>query len=128
MLLNLVVAELEYLESIRERSLGGFGLCKVIHHLLVWEGLLYVAVCEVHDRVAAWPDLPPHSIAEYNLLPPVVKEPLDFPIVRNDLIHLLCWLQLLPMILWRELEVELVFLVLFLLVTLGKRICILVPL
>jgi hypothetical protein len=50
--LNLVVAELENLEAIREGSLSRPSFRKVVYYLLVWECLLDVIIVKVDYRVA----------------------------------------------------------------------------
>lgn len=51
-LLDLIVAEFEHLELIRERCLCGLGLGKVIDDFTVRERLLDILVVEVDDCVA----------------------------------------------------------------------------
>ena len=63
-LLDLLVAELEHLQSIDKCGLGCLCLCKVVNHLLIREGLLDVVVVEVHDGVAVRVRLSFDSVAE----------------------------------------------------------------
>jgi hypothetical protein len=81
MLLNLVIAELENLESIREGCLSGSSLSEIVDYLLVWESLLNVVIVKVHYRIARGPNFPPYSITEDHFFFPVVIETLDLTIL-----------------------------------------------
>ena len=86
MLLNLVVLELEHLQTIWEGGLSGFGISEVVHDSLIRVSLLDVIVVKVHYCVAVWEHLSLHSVVEDHLLLAILVESLDFAIIADDLL------------------------------------------
>jgi len=86
MLLNLLVAELEYLQTLRERSLGCLSVCKVVDDLLVRESLFDVIVVEVDNRVSVRESLSSNSVAKNNFFLSIQICALDFAIVTHNLV------------------------------------------
>lgn len=80
MLLNLLVVEFEHLESVRHRRLSGLGFMEVVDDALIGEGLLQIAVAEVHYCVAVREGLSSHFVAEDHFFLPIQVYPLDFAI------------------------------------------------
>lgn len=132
MLLDLVVAEFEHLESVREGRLGRAGFCKVVHNLLVREGLLDVTIVEVDDSVAIREGLPLDSVAEDDFLFAVVVGPLNFPVISDDLVlDRGVFRPLIVILLWHfHLKVFLVLLInsILILVFLDSRVVVVVAL
>jgi len=85
--LNLVVSELEDLQTINESSLSGLSIGEVVNNSLVWIGLLNVTVVEVNDSVAIWEHFSLDAIIEDNFLLSIFVDPLDFTIVAYDLLY-----------------------------------------
>ena len=117
MLLNLIVAEFEDLQLVRESRLSGLSLSKEVNHLAICKGLLDVLIVEVDNRVAIRERLSLHSIVEYHLLLSVLVDPLDLSIMPNILLdHFLVWHSFVVVLLW-ESETEVI---LFIRVDLGR--------
>ena len=94
MLLDLLVGELEHLQPVRERRLGSFCLCKVIHNFLVGKSLLNVLVSKVDDHVAIRVGLTANSV-----LARLVNS-LDLSIMTHNLVHYLAVCGCLAVVLW----------------------------
>lgn len=86
MLLNLLVRELEDLESVSVGSLRRLCLGEVVHDLLVGEGLLDVAVVEVNDCVSVWEGFSADTVAEDYFLLAIEVGSLDLAVVAYDLV------------------------------------------
>ena len=100
MLLDLLVGELEHLQPVRERRLGSFCLCKVIHNFLVGKSLLNVLVSKVDDHVAIRVGLTANSVSEnYFFLARLVNS-LDLAIMTHNLVHYLAVCGCLAVVLW----------------------------
>ena len=106
MLLDLIVAELENLQLVRERSLGRLRLSEVVNYFAIGECLLDVLVVEVDDGVAIWERLSFDSIIEDDLLLSVLVDPLDLSIMPHVLLDYFLVLQGLAVILFGEFETE----------------------
>ena len=111
MFLNLIVAELEHLELIREGSLGRLGLCEEVDHLAIREGLLDVLIVEVDNGVAIGERFPLDSVIEDDLLLSVLVDSLDFAIMTDKLLDNFLVRQSLAMVLFGELKTEIFFLI-----------------
>lgn len=87
MLLNLVVGELEHLQTVWEGCLSGLSICKVVDNALIRVGLLYVVVVEVDYGVSIWENLSLHSVVEDHFLFAIFVKTLDFSIVTYYLLN-----------------------------------------
>lgn len=112
MLLNLVVCKFEDLQTIWEGGLGGLSLCKIVHDLLVWVGLLDIVVIEVDNGVSVGEDFPLNSIVEDDLFFPILINPLNLTIMANDLLNHFHVSWVLAVVDWWELHIE-IFLLFF---------------
>ena len=110
-LLDLIVAELEHLQLVRECGLRGLRLSEVVDHFAIRECLLDVLVVEVDDRVSIRERLSFDSIIEDDLLLSVLVDPLDLAVVAHVLLDHLLVLQGLAVVLLWELEAEVFLLV-----------------
>ena len=86
MLLDLIVAEFEDLQFVRERALSRLGFRKVVDNLAVRERLLDVLVVEVDDCVAVRERFPLDSVVEDDLFFAVLVNALDFSILADVLL------------------------------------------
>lgn len=111
MLLDLVVAELEDLQFVREGRLRGLCLCEEVHDLSICKGLLYVLVVKVDDSVAIREGLPLDTVIEDDLFLAVLIDPLNLTIVANILLDHFLVRQSFVMVLLGELEAEVLFVV-----------------
>jgi hypothetical protein len=109
MLLNLIVSEFEHLQAVLECCLGGFCLSEIVSDFLIRIGLFDVLVVEVDDRVAVRECLTLHTVVEDHLFLAILVNPLNFAVVSNDLLHYLGVGQCLTVVLGWELETEVVF-------------------
>lgn len=109
MLLDLVVRELEHLQTIRKRCLRRFRICEVVDDALVRISLLDIVVVEVDDCVSVWEDLTLDTVIEDYFLLSILVESLDLSIVTNNLFYYLhvAW-RLVVIFLW-ELHVVVFF-------------------
>lgn len=104
MFLDLIVGELEHLETVRERRLSRLCFCKVIGHLLVRKGLFDVLVVEVDDSVAIREAFALDSVVEDDFLFAALVHALDLAIVTDNLLNDLGVGSALGVILLRELK------------------------
>ena len=89
MLLDLVVAELEYLQFVWESRLGSLCLSKEVDNFAIREGLFDVLVVKIDDSVSIWEWFTLNAIVEDDLFLTVLVDPLYFAIVANVLLHYL---------------------------------------
>lgn len=113
MFLDLIVAELEHLQFVRESCLRSLCFCKKVDDFPIRERLLDILIIEVYDGVPVWERLSLHPIVEDDLLLAVLVDALDFTIVTHELLHDFLIRNGLPMVLFRELQTE-IFLFVFL--------------
>jgi len=120
-LLNLIVCKFEYLQAIREGSLCGLGLCKIVDDLLVWVSLLDIIIIEVNNGVPIWEYFPLNAIIKDYLFFAVLVYSLNLAIMSNNLLHNLHVLGVLIVVdLW-ELHIE-VLLLFFISIRCGERV------
>lgn len=110
-LLNLVVAEFEDLQLVWESRLSCLRLSEVVNDFSVSKRLLNVVVVKVHDRVAVGEGLPLDSVVENHFFLAVLVDPLDLAIVTNELLDDLLVGHCLAVVLLRELQTEVFFLI-----------------
>jgi len=110
-LFDLVVAELEHLQFVGESRLRRLRLCKVVNHFSVRERLLHVLVVEVDNCVAVGEGLPLHPVVENDFLFAVLVNALDLAVVAHVLLHHFLVLKSLAVVLFGELQAEVLFLV-----------------
>ena len=110
-LLDLVVAELEHLELIREGSLCRLGLSEVVDHFAVREGLLDILVVEVDDSVSIGERFALDSVIEDDFFFAILVDALDFPIVTDILLNDFLVRQSLAVILLGEFQTKVLFIV-----------------
>ena len=111
MLFDLIVAEFEDLELIRERRLSSLSLSEVVDDLAIREGLLDVLVVEVDDCVSVWERFAFDAVVKNDLFFTVLVDSLDLSVMTNILLDYLLVLKGFAVILFRKSETEVFFLV-----------------
>jgi len=111
MLFDLIVAEFEDLELIRERRLSSLSLSEVVDDLAIREGLLDVLVVEVDDCVSVWERFAFDAVVKNDLFFTVLVDSLDLSVMTYILLDYLLVLKGFAVILFRKSETEVFFLV-----------------
>ena len=111
MFLDLIVAEFEHLELVRESRLSGLCLGEEVHNFAIRVGLLDVLVVEVDDSVAIREGLTLDTIVEDDLFLAVLVDTLDLTIVTYELLDNFLVLNSFAVVLLGELKTEVFFLV-----------------
>ena len=87
-LLNLVVLELEHLETVGVSRLRCLCLCKKVDDFPSWEGLFDVLVLEKHHLIAVRPNFSLHTVRENDLFLAALVELLLFALGIDHFVNL----------------------------------------
>jgi len=85
-LFDLVVAEFENLQLVRESCLRRLSLCEVINNFAIRESLLDILIVEVDDSIAIWEGLALNSIVENDFLFTVLVNSLNLSVMSHILL------------------------------------------